>query len=148
MNTEIFIRKAHLNDLPEIYEMMCILDEKNLDFDNFQAVFSTNLSENKIIYLVAHKDIEAIGFIGVHINALLHHSGNVAEIQELFIKQGFRSVGLGKKLIEEVEYQCRLNGIREIEVTSNKKNSLAHRFYRNQEYGESHFKFTKRLLPE
>lgn len=148
MYNEIFIRKAQPDDLQEIYKMMCLLENKKLDFDNFQAVFSSNLSDEKIIYSVAYNSIETIGFISVHINALLHHSGLIAEIQEFFIREDYRNLKLGKKLIKEVENQCILRGIREIEVTSNKKNTSAHRFYVNQEYAESHLKFTKRILPD
>lgn len=148
MNSEIYIRKAHLDDLPEVFEMVCGLENKTLDFDNFREIYSKNLKDKNIFFLVANKDIETVGFISVHINALLHHSAHIAEIQELFIKQDFRNFNIGKKLIDEAEYQCQLKGIREIEVTSNKKNISAHRFYIKQEYSESHLKFTKHILPD
>lgn len=147
MPDEILIRKAHAGDLTRVYEMMCSLEKRNLSRDDFRDVFLMNIASEGILYLVAVLSGEPSGFIGVHFNRLLHHGGKVAEIQELYINACSRNRGIGKKLVAEAERLCSLDGVKEIEVTSNKLNTSAHRFYETVSYIQSHLKFTKRLLP-
>lgn len=60
-------------------------------------------------YFLAKKESELIGFCALHI-----HTISMAEIRSLVVKEGFRGMGVGKKLVEEAIKEGRKLGVKEI----------------------------------
>jgi (aminoalkyl)phosphonate N-acetyltransferase len=136
------IRSADKNDLDEIYNLICILENKIFDKDSFAEVYFNALMSKVIFCFVAEIEKKVIGFTSVSILNLLHHSGKVLEIQELVVDQKYRSMGIGKIFIDFIKRFAVKNKCLTIDVTSNKKRLDAHRFYENLGFQNSHFKFT------
>lgn len=142
---KLIIRKAKKRDFNEIYFLISILEEIELDKDSFKKFFLKNLKDKNIFYKVAVIDKKVIGFISLHIHKHLHHASQVGEIVELIISSDYRNKEIGKKLLLEVEKIATKKKCTVIEVTSNKKRVLAHHFYEKNGYQNTHFKLTKNI---
>ena len=139
------IRKAEIKDLPEVYRLICLLEETDLTFAVFKSFFEANIKNPDCYYLVAGNKETIIGFISCHVQKLLHHCGKVAEIQEMFVDQRYRQLGIGKQLIETMETILKSASCVSLEVTANNKRLDAHKFYENAGFIHSHIKFVKQL---
>lgn len=139
------IRQATINDLNDIYKIICELEETILDKQNFEKVYIKNIEDENIYYLVTVIENRIIAFLSVHIQYLLHHAGKVAEIQDLFVVQEYRNLNIGRILVQESEKWAKEHGANDIEVSSNQRRLQAHKFYERENYIKSHFKFTKQL---
>lgn len=124
--TEITIRKIEQKDLEFIYKSICNLQNEVFDKNKFEQIFIENISNADYLYLIAENEIEYLGFITFHTQNLLHHLGNVGEIQEFYIIPKQRGKGIGKKLIAKIFEYSENKNLRSIEVTTSKKRIEKH----------------------
>ncbi|WP_241775709.1 hypothetical protein [Flavobacterium sp. Root420] len=82
MNSKLQIRKIQTQDLNFVYKSICELENEELDFEGFAAIFNENIANPNNLYLIAENENEEVGFISFHTQNLLHHCGRVGEIQE------------------------------------------------------------------
>ncbi len=141
---QLLVRSALPHDVSTIYTFLCQLSEKQYDKVLFEEVYLENLQSDKNVYLVAETDGKVVGFLGCHGQLLLHHTGWVYEIQEMFTDAAYRGRGIGKKLLTELESILNTRSYDMIDVTSNNKRTEAHRFYLSNGFTQSHQKFTKK----
>lgn len=80
------------------------------------------------IALVACLDNEAIGWIEAEVTRHLQSMPHTL-ITGLVVKDGVRSLGIGRRLCAEVEVWSRANGISIVRVTSRSTRERAHCFY-------------------
>jgi len=140
------IRKVELKDMLTVYEQICLLEDFKLNINAFEKIFNHNMKDENILYYLAEsQDGEAFGFISCHIQNLLHHSGKVAEIQELFVRQENRAEGVGQALVKFVEQELIVLDCTSFEVTAQNKRIATHEFYSKMGFTPSHLKFTKSL---
>ncbi len=139
------IRAATAEDFQIIYNFINELENAVFDEKIQQVIFSENLKNENIIYLLAFESEEPAGFISCNVQWLLHHASLIGEIQEMIVAEKFRSKGVGKLLIAELITIAKSKGINQLEVTSSKKREHAHRFYMREGFAQSHFKFTKEI---
>ncbi|MBK9193050.1 MAG: GNAT family N-acetyltransferase [Crocinitomicaceae bacterium] len=141
----ITFRPATSNDFEIVYQFINLLESTTFDKESQRKIFYKNLDNDQIIYVLAIENEKAVGFVSCHIQLLLHHSGPIAEIQEMVVAETHRSKGVGNKLMEFLLNELRKRNIPQVEVTSNKKREDAHRFYLKENFADSHKKFTKEL---
>jgi PhnO protein len=139
------LRSAIEDDLKDIYNLICDLEECNIDFHDFSQIYIDNITDKDIHYIVAEDMGRLIGFISLHIQKLLHHTGRISEIQELIVTDNYRGLGVGKVLFEEakrisIEMECL-----QLEVCCNSKREKSHMFYLSQNMKQTHYKFTDDL---
>ena len=145
-NEKVVIRKMEEKDMLTVYEQICELEEISFDINQFQSIFIHNINDStKLYYLAEDEQGLCLGFISCHIQKLLHHCGEVAEIQELFVKSAYRSKGIGALLVNHVESILKEIGCNNIEVTAQNKRLKTHSFYLNIGFHSSHLKFTKTI---
>ncbi|MBL7898413.1 MAG: GNAT family N-acetyltransferase, partial [Crocinitomicaceae bacterium] len=96
----ITFRPAGSNDFETVYQFINLLESTTFDRESQQKIFLENLKNDQIIYLLAIENNQAVGFVSCHIQLLLHHSGPIAEIQEMVVAETHRSQGVGNKLME------------------------------------------------
>ena len=139
-------RFATQEDVRVVYEFINELEDTVFDYDTFEKYYFQNLENKNNIYLVATDTVKnVIGFCSCHGQMLLHHQCMVFEIQELFVSPDYRDKKVGRFLLQALEDILKQQGHELLEVTSNKRRTEAHRFYINNGFAESHFKFTKKL---
>jgi PhnO protein len=143
------IRNALPSDIKEVHEMICLLEADYFDCDNFKRIYYQNICNLNNIYLLATEknNNTTIGIISCHGQELLHHNGWVFEIQEFFVKESFRNNGIGKKLITTLEAAIKTTKVAGLfEVTAQKFRKNTHAFYLDNNFSQSHLKFTKKIM--
>jgi (aminoalkyl)phosphonate N-acetyltransferase len=142
---DLLIRPARPDDAATLYRFLCDLEETTLDPTAFRAVYRHNLADPWLHYLVAEAGDELVGCVSCHVQYLLHHTGKVAEIQELFVADAWRNRHVGRQLVAALEALGRREQWVTLEVTSNRRRTHAHRFYEQLGFAASHVKFVKTL---
>ncbi|OJV54471.1 MAG: GNAT family N-acetyltransferase [Bacteroidetes bacterium 43-16] len=137
------IRKAGPDDLEAVYQMISALSNKTFDREDFSQVYTRNISSPDCFYCIAELEHKAIGFISLHIQQLLHHCGPVGEIQEFYIDPDYRGKGLGKLLMNEIKSYATAQGVKSLEVASNKRREENVAVYERLGFQLSHNKFTR-----
>ncbi len=143
----LLIRPADWTDAPVIYAFLSELEEAPLDQTRFRAVFRHNLNNPAVHYLVAEWADVVVGFVSCHVQYLLHHSGKVAEIQELFVPSDYRNARIGGRLLDAVTALAIRENCVNLEVTTNQRRFDAVRFYERAAFQRSHYKLVKPIQP-
>ena len=136
------IRKAMSGDLPDVYRLICELENELLNYKNFTTIFNQHLDDPDCVYWVAEDGSKIIGFISLHIQQLLHHCGRVGEVQEFYIDNGYRGKGVGTALMNEAKKYAEAKEVKSFEVTSNKKRVENVKVYERLGFSLTHNKFT------
>jgi GNAT superfamily N-acetyltransferase len=82
---------------------------------------------------VAELDGEVVGWVEVSLERRLQ-SETFAMIGGLVVKEGLRSQGVGGLLCRQAEEWSRVQGVKQIRVTSRSTREAAHRFYLRDGY--------------
>jgi len=143
VSDKLFIRKALPEDEETIYQMICDLEDMELDRTGFDRAFQKNITSENIAYFIAELDQKPVGMISCHIQPLLHHAALVSEIQEMYVVPQFRSKRIGNQLITKVVEYAQSKGAIQIEVTSRATRENAHRFYQKEGFDKSHVKLVR-----
>jgi PhnO protein len=141
----LLIRPATRDDRDVVYEFLCELETETLNRQQFDACYDQNLANSMVHYLVAElpNTSELVGFVSCHIQYLLHHTGKVGEIQELFVKPAYRDQQIGKQLVRTLIELAEQQNLVNLEVTTNKKRLDAIRFYERELFEVSHLKLVR-----
>ena len=145
--TDVYIRTATEQDAPILYDFICLLEDGTLDVAAFNAVFRHNLANPNVHYLVAEQFDTVLGFVSCHVQYLLHHTGKVGEIQELFVRPEVRSQGIGQQLIAALNTLAQQESFVNLEVTTNQKRLDTIRFYEREQFTRTHVKLVKPIQP-
>jgi GNAT superfamily N-acetyltransferase len=73
---------------------------------------------------------EAIGYVVLTLGFSLEYRGRDAFIDELYIRESHRGLGLGKKVLQFVEEACRSLGVRALHLEVERANTNAQMVYR------------------
>ncbi|HMI07393.1 MAG TPA: GNAT family N-acetyltransferase [Flavobacterium sp.] len=138
----VTVRFATEADFKAICHFINELEEQVFDESVQHGMFLENIKSPDIIYLLAFAESEPVGMISCHIQNLMHHSGKVGEIQEMFVSESARSLGVGKKLLTRIKEIAEERNLKQLEVTSRLKREAAHRFYEREGFNFTHKKFT------
>ncbi|NOU17693.1 MAG: GNAT family N-acetyltransferase [Bacteroidales bacterium] len=141
----VIIREANSDDFESVYLLICDLEGQQMDNESFKTIYSKNISDPNIYYLVADKDNSVVGFISLHVQHILHHSKPTCELQELTVNPNLRGSGIGGLLMKEVEIIARKLHLEEIELTTKIHRERTQAFYRNLGYIHTHNKYVKKL---
>ncbi|ADB39222.1 GNAT family N-acetyltransferase [Spirosoma linguale] len=141
--SNLTIRPATQTDESAVYDFLCTLEETTLDRTSFSAIFHRNTVSPLVHYLVAEKQGEVVGFISCHVQYLLHHTGKVGEIQELFVRPEFRNQRIGQQLVATLTALAIEENFVNLEVTTNQKRADTIRFYEREAFIRTHVKLVK-----
>lgn len=139
------LRQATVNDTAAVYDLIRDLKQTEYDRKTFAASFAANLDNPTQFYQLALVDGHVVGLIGLQLMFPLNLNCWIGEIQELVVLPQMRGLNIGKALLDWAESKAREQGARQIELSSGKVRTQAHRFYLREGYQESHFRFKKTL---
>jgi len=145
MEKLITIRKCNKEDAESVFKIICQLEGENPDVDDFNRVFAANLKDPEVHYIIAEFNSKVIGFASIHVQNLLHHTGRVAEIQELFIEPVYRNRGFGEELLWYLRDIAVNENCKHLEISCNNIRDKAHLFFSNRGLNLTHKKLTERL---
>ncbi len=135
------LREATVIDKEQIYGLIVALEGTDIDAKGFSDIYNANLSNPLVYYYVYERDNMILGFVSIHVQKLLHHIANIAEIQELIVAETARQHGIGKLLFQKAKEVGAENGCMQLEVCCNQKRLLSHKFYLSQGMTNNHYKF-------
>jgi GNAT superfamily N-acetyltransferase len=146
--SEIIIREARLEDLPEIGSLWRELQRAN-------ALYEPRLAPNSIgmtwflAYLQEHLGSEGIAVyiaesedhvIGYTFGQILHRptlqSGDCGYIADLCVRDGSRGQGVGRRLYESLRAWFLSRGVSAIEVQVVRANPASQTFWRKMGFGD------------
>lgn len=145
MEKPIKIRECRTEDAEAVFKIICQLEGENPNRTDFDRVFNINLEKENVFYIIAELRERVIGFASMHIQMLLHHTGKVAEVQELFIDPFYRNMGYGEELLNHLRDIAESEECRHFEATCNIVRDKTHLFLANRGMQSTHYKFTERL---
>ena len=135
------IREATIEDSAVIAQLMAQLIEAS-GYENWQVSLEQigeNLRKmadsNTYQVLLAEDKGQVVGLLSLSFRHTLFHPALSALIDELVVEQGHRQRGVGQQLMAEAIERCRAAGCCEIEVSTERSNEAAQRFYRQHGFG-------------
>lgn len=139
------IRATTEHDLPAIWNLMNVLEDEVFPFEPFASAFQAVLENPYMFAFVYEEQGKVVGCLNMRIDVQLHHSGLIAEINDLVVDPECRSKGYGAALIDFAEAFAIDKGALQFELTTNQKRARAHAFYRSHGFEATHYKFVKQL---
>ena len=98
------IRKLKCNDYDEYLKLISKFRDTNFSKEDFTNFFKNN--RNTEIWVYQHNNI-ICGTVTLLIEQkFIHNMGKVGHIEDVFILQNFRNMGIGKKLIKFLIHKC------------------------------------------
>lgn len=147
VDSPVTIREATAVDLPRLIELMAQLrpDDPNAEepaqLPRYEAVFSRMIGQAQRI-LVAESDGRLAGALVVAIVENISHKGApYAIIENVVVDESARGQRIGEALIGEAVEAARQAGCYKVTLTSNKRRTDAHRFYKRLGFVQTHEAF-------
>jgi GNAT superfamily N-acetyltransferase len=138
---EILIREAKKSDLPAIGKLLEDLtnamdDTEGIDIRIALETCEHLLNEASSYFLVAAMEATPVGFINFTIRQTILHRSPSALIDELVVAEEYQGKGVGKQLVLAAIEKCRQLGCCEVEVSTEKTNLKARKFYKRYGFEE------------
>ena len=138
------IIEATYKDKDEVFLLMDELERHTLDKKLFDEQYDKCMN-NKNIYIYLYQDEDVKGCITLYIQNYLHHKKATGEIGELIVKEKYRNLHIGEKLLKYVEQKAKQLDLEEICLSSGMVRKDAHRFYERHGYIKDHYSFEKKF---
>ncbi len=135
MKTEVKIRRAVEADLPLIRPLLSELMEAMTDTEGFDTGKSIEncramIKDPAQHVLVASQGSSIVGLVNFTVRQTIMHPAPSGLIDELVVSETVRGTGVARQLIRATVDECRRSGCCELEVSTEKSNTKARRFYR------------------
>ncbi len=132
---DIVIRKAKKSDLPAIRRLLAELinamdDTECIDARVAPRVWEHLLTDARSHFLVATARGTPIGLIHFTTRQTVLHRSPSGMIDELIVTNEYQEKGIGKQLVLAAIERCRQLGCCEVEVSTERTNLKARKFYR------------------
>ena len=132
---DILVREATKSDLPAIGRL---LEDLTDAMDNTEGIdtgiaiktFEQLLNDATSHFLVAAMEGTPLGFINFTVRQTILHRSPSALIDEIVVTEEYRGKGVGKQLVQAAVEKCRQLGCCEVEVSTEKANLEARKFYK------------------
>lgn len=128
-------RKARPEDIPAILDMMASYygeDGYSFDREASQAVAAALIRNSALGALwVAAPDGKVVGYLAVTLGFSLEYRGADAFIDELYIAEEARGMGLGGEALRIAEGYCRANKVQALHLEVEQHRDRALELYRN-----------------
>lgn len=145
---EINIKTATITDLKKVQELSLKLFEKEykeydplLDLDWTFGKIGTKFFKDRITkddgcVLIAIVENKVVGYLcgGIKKAESYRKLPIIAELENTFVLEDFRSKGIGRKLYSAFVRWCKNKGVGKIKIEASAQNELAIKFYRNNNF--------------
>jgi len=132
---EAVIRPAIETDLPSIRPLLSELMEAMTDTEGFDIDQSIENCRMMIRdpaqhVLVAVQGNKILGLVNFTARQTIMHPSSSGLIDELIVSESSRGKGIARQLVRAAIDKCRESGCCELEVSTEKRNTKARRFYK------------------
>jgi ribosomal protein S18 acetylase RimI-like enzyme len=143
---DIEIKKCTNKDFGSVTRLLNQLwPDRKLDEIKLLKVYHKALRSKNQQYLKAVHKGKIIGFCSLSIFNTLYGNGESMHVDELVIDESFRSMGIGKMLLDVAKKISREKGCKMLELESATHRNDAHRFYENLGYEKMGVVFSLKL---
>ena len=139
------ITLANESHIDDIYKLLCILENQELNWNHFKQCYLNSLNNPDIHYYIYICNNKVVGFLSFYIHHYLHHNSNTGEIVELVVNPEYRNQKIGENLLKFIENLAREKSLEEIELSTSTYSKNAHRFYERNGYLMNHYNYTKKI---
>jgi GNAT superfamily N-acetyltransferase len=134
--TEFAIRRAWLDDAAEVAALLVELGYPDNSPDDVRRRLAMWAQEAAGVVLVAEGGGQVVGAVAVAAIPYLEREGRRGRIVALVVAAGRRGQGIGRRLVEAAEEAAGDLGCVTMEVTSARRRTESHPFYRSLGYEE------------
>jgi RimJ/RimL family protein N-acetyltransferase len=127
------VRRARMTDAAAVSELLTGLGYPH-GRDDAEARLRVWAGDAQGVVLVAERDGRVVGFVAVHALPYFQRSGYFARVTALAVDPERRRGGIGRQLLDGAEEWAVSHGCHEIEITSSRRRTDAHAFYRHLGY--------------
>jgi ribosomal protein S18 acetylase RimI-like enzyme len=138
---DIQIDAATESDLDAIVSLLrelvdTVEDQRGIDIKAAAENLVALLGDSNSHLLVARSGGEVVGFVDFIVRRTTLHAGPSGLVDELVVRSNLRGSGVGRSLVIAAADICRHLGCVELEVSTEKTNAAARRFYRQCGFDE------------
>lgn len=142
----VLIRQASFTDRKAVLELIrCELGYHDLDAAQFAQRFQRILSDPRKFTLIAARDDEIVGFLGLAADESYEIEGEFMRLTALAVREDLQGHGIGRQLVEAAEALARAHGTVALSLHSNRRRTSAHAFYERLGFEKTSFAFKKPL---
>jgi GNAT superfamily N-acetyltransferase len=132
---DIFVRKATESDLPAIKKLLADLIDAMDNTEGIDVGIALKTCEHLLKdasshFLVAEIERTPVGFINFTVRQTILHRSPSALIDELVVAEEYQGKGVGEQLVLAAIEKCKQLGCCEVEVSTEKTNVKARKFYK------------------
>ena len=141
MTSHVTVNKAKPSDLPQMKILISELIDEMTDVGEINVENAIRNCQELLVdpshqILVARGQGNILGLISFSARRTMQHTGQSGLIDELVISSSCRRSGIGRKLVLAAVDACRNMGCCEIEVSTEKRNGKARKFYKTVGFDE------------
>jgi len=147
---KINFRLAEIPDIDALIPLIrALYRHENLPFDDaairqalIPLIHNRELGEIWLIF----QETSIIGYLVLTLGYSLEYRGRDAILDEVYIRDEFRGLGVGKRAIQFAEERCRSLGVQALHLEVERSNTRAQNFYRKTGF-EDHDRYlmTRRI---
>ena len=146
LNSEIIYRKANSQDLEEIINLLIDDDLGKLrqksfedNIEKYTDVFEKINNDSNQYIVIVELDNKIMGTCHLTFMQSLTFNGSLrVNIEAVRVKKDFRDLGIGKLMIKKSIEIAKENGVKIIQLTTNKSRIKAKKFYEDLGFEASH----------
>jgi GNAT superfamily N-acetyltransferase len=119
--SQVQIRPARAGDADAVFALLTELAVSYLpDRAAFDVTFGSFAEggDEQVLLFVAESDGVVRGYALATITRLLYTNGSSGQLQELVVEASAQGNGIGSLLVEAIEQECRVRGVRQLTVPS------------------------------
>lgn len=138
---KIIIKEITIDHIKDVFELLNILYNNSINYDSFVKKYNKKINDTMSYNIIALYNNQVIGLLTSDIQIKLRREKNQCFIEDLIVKEEYRSLGVGHKLIENVKTYAKDNGCEVIKLSSFISNIKAHKFYEDNGFIKKSFEF-------
>ena len=139
MNTGVVIRPAQHEDIDAMVELVSLVfaveEDFSVDMDKQRCGLDMFLKyPTGRCLIVAEQQQKVIGMCSAQILISTAEGGWKALVEDVVVEEGFRGLGIGKKLLAALEDWAERQGVRRMDLLADCNNAKALKFYDHMQW--------------
>ena len=147
-----FIRRAFVDDIPALLELLEMLFalEADFHFDEIRARRGLELllqNPDSCAVFVALADEEVAAMCSAQLVISTAMGARCAWVEDVIVKPDFRGRNIMPRMLEELESWCLKRGATRLQLLCDEQNEAAQAFYAKRGFARAHLKCLQKFLP-
>lgn len=140
---------ADISTLLELLQQYCAFDHLPFDAETRQRTLQQFITTERLgkLWIIRVAE-ESVGYLALTLGFSFEYGGYDAFIDEVYIRESHRGLGLGKQALSFAEEACRALGVRALHLEVERENTNAHALYHKVGFiKHERYLMTKLLAP-